>query len=119
MTPAWQYENPRTAAFRATLDLLPDAVALAIGLHVYDDDALRHGRTCVCGWAVREAIARQANVEADAVSGAGDPTRCTEVFGGSVREWQDIWYGTIQSWAAPLIEEALFDRVMAAAEASV
>lgn len=120
-----EYSNPRTAAFRATLDRLPDEIALAIGSRLFD---LGEPMQCVCGWAVREAIAREVAVTADDVSesmvygpdfnGSGVKEQCVQRFGGTDDDWDDIFGGVCDHRAAPLIEEALFDRVMAAATAS-
>ncbi len=129
-TPKEKYENERTAAFRATLDRLPDEIALAIGLRVFEPDSRNR---CVCGWAIREAMCRVLNDEAERVEvDGGLPDgesydregssitldRCTAFFGGSREEWGRVFYDIVKPTDAPLIEEALFDRVMAAASAS-
>lgn len=116
-----EYANPRTAAFRATLDRLPDEIALAIGLHVYDEETLSSGNTCVCGWVLREALARECGIAPEntpSVDGLTLRDSLMARFGGSFEEWSEIYWGVTRQYAAPLIEEALFDRVMAAALAA-
>lgn len=110
-----EYSNPQTAAFRATLDRLPDEIALAIGLRLTDDRAaLFDGTTCLCGWAIREAIARETGADAgEVITDICTNRRCRERFGGSQTEWDDIYGGILRFTAQ--VEEALFDRVMAAA----
>lgn len=117
-----RYENPQTEAFRVTLDRLPDEIALAIGLHIYDSDTLGNATTCVCGWAVREAVAGKIGIDS---SVAPTPesmwhtvAECERRFGGTNDEWDGLMMGVIEPDEAPLIEEALFDRVMAAATAT-
>lgn len=119
-----RYENPQTEAFRATLDRLPDEIALAIGLHVYTPKTVKSGFTCVCGWSVREAFARTLGVAAESseaytklVDGPAIYAMCQQRFGGSLERWADLYFGVCSS-NARLIEEALFDRVMAAATAT-
>lgn len=114
-----RYKNPGTAAIRKTLDLLPDEIALAIGLRVFD---LESRESCVCGWAIREAIAREVNVDPEDVQRwvfengwTNTNAVLAERFGGTVVEWNEIFSGVTDHHRAPLVEEALFDRVMAAA----
>lgn len=110
------------AGYRATLDLLPDEIALAIGLHVYDEGTLADHHTCVCGWVVREALAREANRDPEEI-GSSETAQWSggfalaRRFGGDYDEWRSIFNGVCHD-DAPLIEEALFDRVMAAVENS-
>lgn len=113
------YSDPRTAAFRRTLDRLPDEIALAIGLRVFHE---YDGAACVCGWAIRETIARETNVDPDLVNAPTTPSgwryTVTEElgrrFGGTDSEWNAIFGGVCNPSEASRIEEALFDRVMAA-----
>lgn len=122
-----EYADPRTAEFRKTLDSLPDEIALAIGLHVYDDASLGQSESCICGWVVREAMARELNIlpEHAGVDEDGFPASnemewsyegCVRRFGGGYVAWKEIFCGVTQPQTAPLIEEALFDRVMAASD---
>ena len=112
-----KYANPRIAAFRATLDRIPDDVALAIGLRVFDEDALSSDQACICGWAIRESIAREVGRDAEDIDFVGEIVNgCVGRFGGELRDWVHIFLGVEYDDDAPLIEEALFDRVMEAAE---
>lgn len=117
-----EYSDERTAAFRRTLDRLPDEIALAIGLRVFE---VGDPCACVCGWAVREAIARETNLVEwpDADTNADGETEFSQNglarrYGGDRREWDAIFTGVCHPFLAEKIEEALFDRVMAASEAT-
>lgn len=113
-----KYADERTAAFRKTLDRLPDEIALAIGLHVYDKETLDYGQSCVCGWIVREAIARETGRDPEEVHTDRPRFDIVDRFGGTFDDWDQIFTGVCEPDRAALIEEALFDRVMAAATAS-
>jgi hypothetical protein len=110
------YADPRTQAFRRTLDRLPDEIALAIGLrveHLLDPD------TCVCGWAMRVGLALATGVPAEEVRGSvNSEIICQRLYGGSYSEWADVFVAFKDGDTTSRIEEALFDRVMAAALAS-
>lgn len=50
--------------------------------------------SCLCGWAVREAMAFANGETADQHHpGAFTEFRCQENFGGDVREWCHIYFG--------------------------
>lgn len=103
------------AAFRRTLNRVPDDVILAVGSRILDDRSRSDGRTCVCGWVVRETLARIRNADAKEVPGtdlSGDV--CHSMYGGTMAEWQDLYYSAGDSNSA-LVETALVDRILAAA----
>lgn len=77
-----------------TLRRIPDEIILAIAGQDFDG---ADGARCVCGWAFRESLARELNVDP-----AGEETfgaslmfnsadLCAERFGGESGEWSDIY----------------------------
>lgn len=113
--PPVQYTNPNTAAYRRTLDELPDRIALKIGLRVFEP---MEYDTCVCGWVLREVLGEELGL-GDAAPSATLARSITkqlnEHFPSDDLGWTDIYHDITVSYFLPLIEEALFDRVMAAA----
>lgn len=122
LTPA-QYE------YFHTLMRVPRDVILAV---VAREILLGDGDTCVCGWVLREAIARCAKLAAEQVAvsnrldrqlaercnipsstSLGDvPALCAAMFGGSTGEWKLIYYGVIDTAAIVRdIELAFMARV--------
>lgn len=76
-----------------TLRRVPDDVILAAGSRDFE---MGDGTTCVCGWVVREALARlpeHKHETADQLNEMGYPFRCVTLFGGTEEEWQKIYDG--------------------------
>lgn len=105
--------------YRRTLDRIPDDIVLAIATRL-SDETMIDGDMCICGWAIREAVAREVQKDAVDVSWRdyGAVRReCVERFGGTYGEWNDIFLGVCND-ERPLIEAALMDRIMVAATGS-
>lgn len=106
--------------YRQTLDTIPDSVALAIGLRVFNP---MDGETCVCGWVLREAIREEmglTDAESVRLGVGGDVYSELESRFPAQKyplssDWYAIYSDILLPDYLPLIEEALFDRVMAAA----
>ncbi|MFI5230735.1 MAG: hypothetical protein ACHQWU_16810 [Gemmatimonadales bacterium] len=110
--------SPRAAPYLATLRRVPDDIMLAVGSR---DFALSTTERCVCGWVVREAIAKlTATPDAAEVSPyrnavcANVIDGCKKLFGYDGYEWDFLFQGVL-SEALPAIEEAFTLRVMEAA----
>lgn len=102
----------KTMDYLATLTRLPDDIVLAV---MGRDLDLGYPYECVCGWAVRESIARELGIAAsDVASGIQLPNlivvECANRFGGSVDEWDRIFIGVCND-QMPLIEEAMARRL--------
>lgn len=109
-----------------TLRRVPDEIILSVATR---NLKLAEGASCLCGWAVREAIARIRQTDPVHVffeSGNGD--RCATLFGGTEDEWQAIYHGVADDpqcydWTTgryvpnegcrlPEIERAFVERVL-------
>jgi hypothetical protein len=100
-----------TADYLKTLRRIPDDVILSVATR---DLELDHAQTCLCGWAVREAIARASGIaDADMVEVFGITWKCQDAFGGSSDEWADIFWGVVGGPASE-IECAFVERVLEA-----
>lgn len=89
-----------------TLRRIPDDIVLAIFAHDFDEG---HGEQCVCGWALRESMTRELNMPAEDVLVGLPITRCHGRFGGSLREWDDLYWGASNNTAQ--VENAVVDRL--------
>lgn len=100
-------------AYHATLRRVPDDIILAVGSREID---MGDGNTCVCGWVIREHIARLTaaapeSIDAYANYGTdGNPRRkCTDAFGGTDEEWSRVYLAP--SWKIADLEIALAQRI--------
>ena len=104
-----------------TLERIPDDVLLSA---LTRDMELGHPSTCLCGWVLREQMAKVAGVDAADVNAdkwdyylSGDrwtvPAKCAAKFGGTYEEWAEIFHG-VCDYRAPTIERALALRVLEA-----
>lgn len=92
---------------------VPDDVALSAAAR---DLQLMNATHCLCGWVVREQLARAAGVDADEYPYGGyEPFLASNLFGGTKEQWQAVFYGVNRADTAPTIEEAWTHRVMQAA----
>lgn len=95
-----------------TLRRIPDDIVLSMAtreINPYDN------ATCVCGWAIREAIARTVGADAANVTAPMfADARCAERFGGSDDEWFHL-FDNIQ-YEPEVVESAFARRVMEAAK---
>lgn len=114
--------SPAVRAYLSTLLLLPADIVLDIATRDLD---LENRETCLCGWALRDAIAKRrgitperANVDRaahnpspydpDTVSGV--VTGMEREFGGTFNEWDAIFRG-VTDYRMPIIEEAFLLRL--------
>lgn len=104
-----------------TLRRVPDDVILATASREFD---MGDATTCICGWVLRESLARMTNKRADDVdqydylpSEYGTVPRCVSRFGGGEEEWTNIFDG-VGDARFPAIELAFVDRVLEAVEAT-
>ena len=107
-------------SYLGTLRRIPDDIVLAIFAQDFYEGA---NDRCVCGWAVRERMARQFNAPPENVRLPqvpvmdGSPVLCDEdsfvvaqhLFGGSCEEWRALWDGA--AWDTFAVEEAVVDRL--------
>ena len=77
-----------------TLRRIPADIILAIAAQDFDE---QRGSSCVCGWALRESIARSANVAPEEIQTGYAPYGCADRFGGDMEEWERLYYGACQS----------------------
>lgn len=115
-----------------TLRRVPDDIMLATATRKI---ITTEGDSCLCGWVVREALARVLDVDAARVPAlsvdetapfSGEPaayfgdTRRTSaelarrLFGGTPDEWRDIYYGIDANDTVANVEEAFARRVLEA-----
>lgn len=101
--------------YLTTLRRVPDDIVLATAARDLEPDI---SDRCLCGWFVREQIARMTGQSADEQDVSFDNTvpTCVESFGGSASEWEAIFYGVARD-DAPLIERAFVERVLEAVNA--
>lgn len=101
-----------------TLRRVPDDEILSVATREME---MTDGKTCLCGWVIREHIARitgQAPEDVYPYNDAADfgeawspDERCAEFFGGSRAEWNALYEGVYKE-PAPLIERAFVERVL-------
>lgn len=126
---------------RATIDQrdptryrrVPDDIILSVASREFE---MGDNASCVCGWIVREAVARLRNVAAEMVDLSDtimlpngeefylSKEGCHMIFGGSRLGWEEIFHGVtgISDFdptyegnpAVPDIERAFMNRVMEA-----
>lgn len=101
----------KTAAeFLTTLRLIPDDVILSMATRDID---LPDAWMCVCGWAAREVVARQRNVDAAEVGGVFvTPLLANELGGDEYTEWLPINHAWCYPGQPEALEEAFVDRVL-------
>ena len=99
--------------FLETLRRIPDDIVLSM---MTLDLVLEEPSRCLCGWAVRESIARATNREASFVATEFVPEQVVREFGGTYDEWDAIYYGVCGK-NAPYIERALALRIEEAVNA--
>jgi hypothetical protein len=98
-----------SAEFLTTLRRIPDDVILSMATRGID---LPDAWTCVCGWAAREVVARQRNVDAEDVDGIFVTRVLAQELGGSEdKEWRPINIAWCYSDQPDALEEAFVDRV--------
>jgi hypothetical protein len=93
---------------------IPDDVVLSVATRDLD---LGEADRCLCGWVLREQLARAAGV--DASEQTVDSFRvvggCVEAFGGDYDAWSAVFRG-VTNYRARIIEEAWTNRVLDALE---
>ena len=114
--------DPDVQRYLTTLRRIPKEVRLSLGGRAF---YLNDVPSCLCGWAVRDALLAMSGVEVeegayywhDAVSTLGSSTapRCVQLFGGSYEEWVDVFLGVTSAFRLPAIETAFTLAVMEAA----
>lgn len=102
-----------------TLRRIPGPIILSVATReIVPNDS----EACICGWGIREYLARASQRDAADVIPYNEVSTiveaCAEKFGGSQYEWGRLFHGVIDRDAA-LIEEAFVDRVMEAAGVAV
>ncbi len=71
---------------------------------------------CLCGWALREQRGREVGCDAGDLpigtqSMMGTPESCSQVFGGSIAEWERVFIDIVHEHHAPKVELAFVRRV--------
>lgn len=95
--------------YLATLLRIPDDIVLAIAAQDFDESLPTR---CICGWALRESIARAANRDPASIGRQwnGSTTReCQRRFGGRIDNWWDLFSGAAID--TPAVETAFADRL--------
>lgn len=92
---------------------VPDDIILALGCREFD---MGDGDCCICGWAVREALARVRSVAAEQIMGDDGwdcraYSTCAALFGGSEEDWRRLYYDVDNPWKLPDIEAAFAQRL--------
>jgi hypothetical protein len=84
--------TPTTMKFLTTFRRIPDDVMLSIASREFD---MNNGTTCICGWALREAIGEATGVSAEdvALSFFDVPYSLCKNYGGTFEEWTDLYTG--------------------------
>lgn len=97
--------------FLKTLRRIPEPIVLAMGSRLFE---MTHPQSCICGWAVREALAFANGHTADELSvyqnNRGVTRECAVQFGGGIMEWEGIFWG-VTGKDHQAIEEAFVRRV--------
>jgi hypothetical protein len=101
--------------YLTTLRRIPADIVLALGARDIEPQSVQR---CLCGWAVREAIARAADLPAETIHSHTIITACVKQFGGGREEWSDIFYGVLRPNTMPAIERAFVERVLESVEAA-
>ncbi len=105
------------ACYLKTLRRIPKPIRLAMATRVFDMD---DDEVCLCGWAVREALAyangkaaEEYSVHEGAAMWTSSERQAVALFGGTVQEWQAIYFGVVEL-DLPIIERAFVTAVVEA-----
>jgi hypothetical protein len=107
--------SPAARPFLKTLRRIPEDVRLSMATRHFD---MWHPSACVCGWAIRDALAAAGEklpVKNASLALPSDEM-CHLRFGGGRMEWDSIFCGVVDRDRLPLIEEAFTVAVMEAIE---
>lgn len=98
-----------SAQFLTTLRRIPDDVILSMATRPID---LRNAYECVCGWAAREAVARERGVSADEFRDTWVVPDLIRLMGGDQREWSRV-NGAVENYeSGDALEDAFVERVL-------
>lgn len=106
----------------ATLRRIPDRIILAVAAR---DLEMTKNDSCLCGWVIREHLAEISNVgastvrieppedadESDWYNTEDSFKKCRAAFGGTLSEWDDVYFGVLHSNELPIIESAYVRRL--------
>ena len=101
-----------------TFRRLPDDVVLAVAGREIDPGSPQR---CLCGWAIREALARELNLPASEIDPyeyvyrppmAGINGELAKRYGGRVEEWHNIFSGIVLPGSEADVELAFTTRVL-------
>src|SRR5689334_23242053 len=104
--PSWESQgDDPTIDVRKLLKRIPDDVVLSVStrdLNLGDPD------TCLCGWAVREALVATTGVDPKKFGTLDTDWQypdhlCAKLFGGSLDDWNAVFEG-VQDARLPVIE---------------
>lgn len=104
----------KVSPYLKTLRRVPDDIILSVATRRIVPIS---PEACICGWVLRESLARMANTDAAHVdpyanSNASVVSGCTEQFGGEWQDWDNIFCGIGTRRAGEDIEFAFVDRVL-------
>lgn len=105
----------RVAKYLNTLRRIPDDIVLSMASR---DVNPNNGNTCICGWAIRESVARALNCDAEATSVLdilAIDRNLANAFGGTKDEWASLYFDAGMYGYPAAVEEAFTRRVMEAA----
>lgn len=113
--------SPEAAPYLKTLRRIPADVRLSMATRAIDPDARQ---TCICGWAIREAIAAVRHGDATYTDRDSDPNvspssaaAMRDLYGGTYDEWDRLYWDVASHLpTSPLIEEAFVTAIQEAAE---
>jgi hypothetical protein len=75
--------------YLTTLRRIPAPVRQSMAAREFD---MNWSETCVCGWAIRDALEAATGRDSQ---GYGTPGDCVRLFGGTDDEWYRIYYGVL------------------------
>lgn len=103
-----------TARYLKTLRRIPDDIVLSMATR---EIVPQDSEMCICGWALREALAPSHDIDAVDVDVFFHvkTKSCARRFGGDLEEWEDLFWNISNPGDMPLVESAFVTRVMEAA----
>jgi hypothetical protein len=100
--------------FLTTLQRIPDDVVRSISSHTFKFESCDF---CICGWSIREVVARRDGVNIENVSTISEgvsslmPFTMSRFFGGSEQEWRSIYIGVVHEPYAKFVRSAWNRRI--------
>jgi len=89
------YRKSNTLRALKLLRLVPDDIILSIATRDFN---MIDGASCLCGWVVRETLARIRNVpiHTSVMDSIAPESMCCELYGGDRGDWEDVFAGVMR-----------------------